>query len=92
MIFKIPKSFTILGSTFKVLLVDKVDEFDSWGECYIRTIKIKKSLSLEDKETTFLHECTHAILDSLGYKELSASEPFVEQVSQIIYQIIKTSK
>lgn len=90
----LPGSFTILGTNYKVKLVKKIDNEGSLGICDPdkRLIKIRKDLLVEDMEATFLHELTHAILFTLGYNELSEDERFVEQISQAIYQVIKTSK
>lgn len=90
----IPKEFEIFGLTFKVTQPWKVDKEEHWGECSIakKTIKIKRSLNQEQKEITYLHEVTHAILDCLEYDKLSNDEQFVERFSKALHQVIKSSK
>lgn len=90
----IPRSFEIFGLTFKVKQPWKVDKDDHWGECSIakKTIKIKRSLDQPQKEITYLHEVTHAILDCLEYNDLSNDEDFVERFSKAMHQVIKSSK
>jgi hypothetical protein len=89
----IPKTFQIFGLTFKVTQPWKF-KGDHWGECSIakKSIKVKRSLNQEQKEITYLHEITHAILDCLEYNDLSHDEDFVERFSKALHQVIKTSK
>lgn len=90
----IPKQFTIFGLTFKVKQLKKLGKDDHWGDCTISTkmIRLKKDLNQEQKEVTYLHEVTHAILDCLEYTELSGDEDFVERFSKALHQVLKTSK
>lgn len=91
---KIPKTFKIFGLTFKVTQPHKIDNKDNWGECSIskKSIKVKRSLNQEQKEITYLHELTHAILDCLEYNDLSHNEEFVERFSKALHQALKTSE
>ena len=90
----IPKTFKIFGLTFKVTQPWRIDKDDNWGECSMNknSVKVKRSLNKEQKEITYLHEVTHAILDSLEYNELSNNEDFVERFSKALHQVIKTSE
>ncbi len=45
-------------------------------------------LTKEQVESTFVHEAVHAMLDHMGYHELSADERFVSSYSNLIYQFI----
>ena len=92
--FTIPKEFDLISRKYKVLQVSKVDDKKSLGLCLSdqAIIKLRKTLKKELKEHTFLHEATHAILESLGYVELSEDEKFVDAFSNALYQVIKTSK
>lgn len=48
-------------------------------------IVLKKSLSIDDKASTLLHELTHALYDDFNYKEdRKLSEIFVESVAYIV--------
>lgn len=90
----IPKTFKLFGLTFKITQPWKVDKEDSWGECSIakKSLKVKRSLNKEQKEITYLHELTHAILDTLEYNELSHDEDFVERFSKALHQALTTSE
>jgi len=46
----------------------------------------------ESIENTLYHEVTHAILDTLGYHELSSDEKLVQQVGTLFHQFEKTKK
>lgn len=94
---KIPKSFQLMGHTYKVKLVKKVDSEDSCGEVNNDTkiIKLKKSnkaYSQEMVEETFWHELIHAILDEAEYGELSKDEKLVERLGRLLHQALKTIK
>ena len=90
----IPKSFEQFGRTIKVVQKVKVDNLGSLGE-YDEAkgkITIKKSLSDDDKEQTFLHELVHEIFQSLGYYELSKDEQLVDNFAKLLHQYEKTKK
>lgn len=90
----IPKRLSIFGLSFKVTQPIKVDNKDNWGECSVakKTIKVKRGLNKEQKEITYLHELTHAILDCLEYNDLSNDEGFVERFSKALHQALRTSE
>lgn len=92
----IPKTFQLLGREYKVKQENRVtvDGESVCGYCMSTDgiIKIRKNLKKDLKEHTFLHEITHAILDSLGHTELSANEGFVDSFSGALYQVLKTAK
>jgi len=90
----IPKSFEIFGRTYKVTQPYKVDNQGSLGECDSthNIIKVRRNLKKDLKELTYLHEVTHAILDSLEYHKLSKDEVFVERFSKALQQVLKSSK
>ncbi len=92
--FYVPKEFLLLGRTYKVSQPTKVDSKGSLGDCDSATamIKVRRNLKKELKEHTYLHEVTHAILDSLGYEKLSMDEKFVDSFSGALYQVLKTAK
>lgn len=43
-------------------------------------------------EQTIYHEVVHAILDTLGYDDISNDETFVQQFSLLLHQFEKTKK
>lgn len=91
----IPKKFKLFGLTFKVTQPYKITSKDEhWGECSIakKSIKVKRSLNREQKEITYLHEITHAILDTLEYTDLSHDEQFVERFSKALHQVLTSSE
>ena len=90
----IPRKFSIFGRDYKVTQPYKVDSQGSLGECDSthNTIKIRRNLKKDLKELTYLHEITHAILDSLEYHKLSSDEVFVERFSKALHQVLKTSE
>lgn len=92
--FQVPKEFQLLGRTYKISQPVKVDSEKSLGECKsdMGIIRVRRNLKKELKEHTFLHEVTHAILDSLGYDKLSNDEKFVDSFSGALYQVLKTMK
>lgn len=92
----IPKTFQLLGREYQVKQESRVmcDGESVLGLCESNEaiIRIRKNLKKDLKEHTFLHECTHAILESLGYMRLSNDEKFVDSFSNALYQVLKTSK
>lgn len=92
--FIIPKSFKIFNDKYTVKEYKKIDPEHSMGEHdYMKkSIKLKRDMSIEEKERTFFHEIMHCVLDQLGYDKLSADEKFVDQIGSALHQIIKTAK
>jgi len=63
----------VLGVPFEIQYVNKInEEDDSYGECDgpAHKIKIKKSLTNEQKRLTVFHEILHAALYISGQSEL----------------------
>lgn len=94
---KIPKSFDLMGHTYKVRQVKKVDKEDSCGEYIsekkvLRLKKVQKDYPQSMLEETYFHELLHAVLEECEYTKLSADEKFVERVGRALHQVIKTAK
>lgn len=94
----IPKHFHLAGQKILVEQVsDLVERQDCWGK-WIPTSNTILLQSIDDKHPkdvvlqAFFHEAFHAILDILGHTEWSSNEVFVEQVSQLFYQMLKTKR
>lgn len=51
-------------------------------------ISIDIDLQVQDKRITIMHEVTHAILNQLGYFELTDNETFVTGISNAITQTL----
>lgn len=96
-VIKIPKSFSLFGHTIRVKLlksVNKGKDYADWDfdKKEISLEKISDKFTQEQQSEYFLHECLHGILDHLGYKELSNDEPFIEQTSRLLMQVLKTAE
>lgn len=94
---KIPEKLQVAGMTYTVEDVEsdsiKLEYGVYNGAHFEQTLEIflNKALNEQHKEQTFVHECVHAILDTLqvSNQEIRIDERFVESFSQILYQIIK---
>lgn len=98
----LPKSFNILGDTYKVSYVDTIEcetgflygETDSVS----RTIKIAlkndkgEMFSARDLNITLWHEISHAILFAGQYNELAISEALVEWLGRSISSILSSAE
>lgn len=96
---KIPTQLQLGGQTIKIVIDNDIIIDDNLGlshDCKnLITIANKyKSdpLSFESIEQTIWHEIFHLILNKLGYDEQSDNEIFVQSVSLLIHQAIKTLK
>lgn len=92
---KIPKQIQVGGQTIDIELVDRHN--DLLGECstpegYIKLAKTYKGnlQSYSSLENTFIHECIHAVLDTMGKTELSEDEVFVSTFAGFTLEIIKS--
>ena len=76
MTIKIPKpkpvSFPLMGKTFTIDHVKRVDDAESYGETIgaHREIRMKDTLDGDDFEDTLLHETVHGIMYLSGLTEL----------------------
>lgn len=97
---KIPKQFELFGQTINVEYTDKlVSDRDSIGLAIYREnrILLQKATdgiirTKEMIEQTFLHELFHFILFEAGEVELMDNEKFVDIISSLFHQFLKTSK
>jgi hypothetical protein len=94
------KKFT-LGAVEWTVKVDN-DKLDD-RECYGLTIFDESKIFIQDEtlkikrsdggiELTLYHEVVHAILDTLGEKDLSHDEKFVKKFSMLLHQFEKTKE
>ena len=91
---KIPKSFQLMGRTWAVVVVAKNDwkDEDCVGLCSFEKCEIRVMRQCQEAmEQVFLHECTHAALEAMGSK-LYSNEAFVDNLSGLYHQILKTAK
>lgn len=97
---KIPKTFDLFGSTWKVLWNNQtMNDHERYGQCSYGEKEITLSttqgvdkLSSDKINQTFYHELVHAILDSMNEYELSRNEKFVNTFSELLHQALKTFK
>jgi hypothetical protein len=96
--FTIPKTFECGGRTITVVRAEMLDDLPSdrdgdWraSNAMIRVIK-SKEMPIDSQNQTFWHEAFHCILETAGHSKLSGDEDFVERISQLIYQVVKTGK
>jgi hypothetical protein len=82
-----PASLKILGKKWTVEYVSNVPlEKDEMGQCDLeaQAIHVKDKLKSEQEGSTLLHECIHAISDTLG---LSLSEKQVQGLEAGLYDL-----
>lgn len=95
----IPKSLHVGGQELEVRLVERCKN-NELGTCCVAQgfIEIAERYNREAivvpsvQFNTFLHELTHAILDTMGENELSANEKFVNTFSSFLAEAIRSSK
>ena len=92
----IPSQFTLGGIPFQVQRKKiTLDDNRMAGAADYRNQIVyvdAENGTIESIEQTFYHEALHCIMHILGKYELRDDEEFIEQTSQLIYQLIKTSK
>lgn len=83
-----PESINVLGKTYSVLYVEKVDEKDSCGDhdAGVLEIKIKASMHQDVIAETMLHELTHAVEEQL---DLGMREKQVHGLSVGMFQVLR---
>lgn len=96
LIMYIPDQIQVGGQDVKVEFVETI-EGGSLGECmlgsgYIKIANNAKGYSQTDtsKLNTFIHECVHAILDTMGESEMSSNEKFVNSFAGYATEIIRS--
>lgn len=88
---KIALNTIIGGIENKVGFVDFLGNRDELGSFFIATSKIQLAktcrgidITNSSLQTTYIHECVHAMLENIGYKELSSDETFVQGLTSQI--------
>lgn len=76
---------------------ERLDDKECYGLCvyderkiYMQDKSMGKLLINDAVEETLYHEVIHAILDTLGERELSSNEEFVKKFATLLYQFEKT--
>ena len=95
---KIPTYVRVGG---QLLIVDHQDFLDhnDLGLCslaggYIKIARNPKGVEQSESSilNTFIHECVHTILDSMGEYDLSSNEVFVSSFTGFATELIKSLK
>jgi hypothetical protein len=83
---KRPEKVKLLGKKWTVLYKAALDTKDDIGECDLehQTISLKDGMKAEQEQSTLLHECIHAISDSLG---LGLTEKQVQGLETGLYDL-----
>ena len=96
LIMYIPDQIQVGGQDVKVEFVETI-EGGLLGECMISSgyLKIANNgkgytQSNTSKLNTFVHECVHLILDTMGESELSGNERFVNSFAGYATEIIRS--
>ena len=92
----IPKSFQLMGHTYKVKITDNISD-DNVGEYSPKsqTISLRpvsNNITASNQEQTFWHETMHVIFDVLSYPKHYSDEVLVDRIGQCLHQIDKTKK
>lgn len=92
----IPQYIQVGGQTIEIKLVDAI-EGGLLGESllcggYIKIADNAKGYKQtgDSKLNTFMHECTHLILDNMGRSDLSQDECFVNTFAGFATEILKS--
>lgn len=90
----VPKKFSLRSVDWSVDLIDLQGE--NFGKCLFDRCKIvidpNTQYTKPRREQTFYHELFHAMLDELGYHELSKDEKLVDGLGALLYEYLKTRK
>lgn len=96
LVMYIPDQIQVGGQDVKVEFVETI-EGGSLGECMISSgyLKIANNgkgytQSNTSKLNTFVHECVHLILDTMGESEMSGNERFVNSFAGYATEIIRS--
>ena len=97
--FKLPKSFKLFATEINVVIDnDRMEDMESYGLTEYSFSKITmadthkmKPLSNGKMADTFYHEKVHMILDTMGERDLSNNEKFVDIFAKLLRQSDETS-
>ena len=83
---KRPEKLKLLGKRWNVNYKSHLDTKDDIGECDLesQTLSLKDGMKPEQEQSTLLHECIHAISDSLG---LGLTEKQVQGLETGLYDL-----
>lgn len=84
---KIPKTFQLAGTTWKV---EEVEGLTELGYCdpTVAVVRIRSTLPNAVKESTFCHELMHAIHDTAGLRD--HDERDIDAFGHLLHQFLTT--
>jgi hypothetical protein len=91
----IPRRFKLAGHTIEVVSVT-TRKWEHGEDCVgmwipsENRIELLTTLKGTHRQQIFMHEATHAILDTAGYYELSEDEALVDRISHLLQQMLTT--
>lgn len=99
----IPETFKLAGKTWTVRVVDQetlreqaaiLDGTELMGLCtsHDSTIWLCDETKGQERDHTFCHELTHAILFTLGWGKINRDEDKVDALGGMIHQFLDTKK
>lgn len=93
----IPKTISVGGVKYEIKIVERCDDIglSSSGRSIIEIAEKfdkDKQQSISCARNTFFHELVHAILDTMGERELSCNEKFVSCFASFLNESMKEAK
>lgn len=96
-VFKLPSSIRVGGQLLNVEMTEELN--GKLGVCGVAVGYIKISEMFQGKRqsesckvNTFIHECVHCILDTMGRDDLSSDEVFVNTFASFATEILFSMK
>ena len=86
----IPRTIKVAGVDYDVRIVDEIENNpNNMGVTlhHKSVIQIKRNMSKDKQEQTFIHELLHACFYEAGYKEFA--EDMINRVGTILHQVIR---
>lgn len=94
--FNIPKSMRVGGQDIEVNIVENIPG-QNCGDCDAVKGEIRIAKYIDDRKqsessmfNTFIHECIHMILNTMGEYELSSNEKFVSCTAGFAMEIMRS--
>ena len=88
-----PQSFQVAGHTYTIQRpTNLIDDLDSLGRCDPPNLVVQLDASLQGSvlDHTFMHEAIHAILWEMDERRLHSNEKFVDMLSNLLCQVLRT--
>jgi hypothetical protein len=94
---KLPKEVTVGRTRYRVTSPVEIKDCRGIVDYDLQLIQVAKqnaygAYTTAERDETFWHELTHAILDDMGEDKLTRNEKFVTAFSQRLDKAIRTAK